>query len=554
MGGKSAESKKNAQVAAESATAAVALLGGASPNVPGALIVMGSVRCNGMPDDNEDLDLLIHPLGFRINGVPAAGAIVGNITLSIAVTLFFMVVVRLLARCNVSSRLEGADRLSAMKRAGAIIRYPSVLMPVPMMLLPGTLQSSLDLVFYPRNGTQTIGWLGLLSMFSVIGALTWRMKLPKSEVVDRKEKSCAWRYFLGTQMWKSHEDSPLFVERNGVVWDIYRDVKLARGRFFLIELIPLLPLTIISSFRSDDHTVCAIKVGLMAALLMVYTMVFVLGRLFLAPFVTHVMVIGHVFLILGLLGHCISYGIGKNDHWGVVWGLNFFTCALVACIVRAIYDFVTLLMDLYAGCKTGGKDKVKLEDLTQDVEDPFLDPENELETWDHHDTLRHSECSDTESSSTVELAKTHSSNHCLGAKNYVPAAYTEVSVVSRCESLLGVDRTPSLQPLQPGEAFPLGSRRRSFKVGSVSPARSRSSFGRPSSRASSTYTRESRLRGSSIVDLTGDGGAFPTSPGSELYSPIRNNSFAEVTLPPPRRCNTKTLVQKSTSKNSLTYI
>ena len=348
-------------VVADSATAAVgvaALLGGASgSSAPGQVMVIGGVRCVGIENDEEDLDVLMHPLGFRIGGVPAAGAIVGNMLLVVATGLLFVLLTRGLASLRFGRVGPGFHGQTPFVQASTLVRYPSVTMPIPLMLFPGTIQASFDLIFYPRGVlvADIMGWVGLAFCIGLT-AFYWRLSPPPLAYTKTVEGAGRLRrYILGPDEWVGAEGQFFYMERHGVVFEIYRDLAYLKGKYYLLELLPIFPLAIVSSIRSSDMTVCSVKAALLALTMLLYTAYMIWGRIFLSPFVLHIMVAAFALMVLGLVGHAVAYAKGDMDHWGIRYGMSLFMLSMLACLVRALFDLVTLARDIYTACTTGGR-------------------------------------------------------------------------------------------------------------------------------------------------------------------------------------------------------
>ena len=346
------------EIAAEGASVTVAvasLLGGASgSSAPGQVMVIQGVDCRGI-DDSEDLDLLMHPLQFRISGVPAAGAIIGNTLLIIVVIVAFTLALKLFELLHIGSRRAGSENCSAKVKAAALLRYPSVLVPIPLMLLPGILQASFDIMFYPRGGilVSVVGWLGCFVSLAGMGVLCIFSTVPTAGPAPRNA-GCVVTYLLGRERWKSHPGHALFVERYGVVFDIYRDLPWVRGRYFLLEVLPVVPMAAVTSVRSTNTDVCAAKCCVLAFIFAVWTLLLFRVRAFLAAFLLHLVVFTHAFMILGLLGHAAAFlSDDYANHWGVRWGLLLFSGSLVVAVIRALYDIITLVVDLVNACRKG---------------------------------------------------------------------------------------------------------------------------------------------------------------------------------------------------------
>ena len=342
--------------------AAAAVLGGASgSSAPGQMVVLSGVSCSEA-DDTEDLEFLVHPLGFRIGGVPAAGAVVGNLCLSVVVMAVLTAMLYLFKTCGLGTNAtprkgQHTTTTTTIERSAGMMRYPSVLAPIPLLLLPGAFQSALDIILYPRGTliVSLIGWSGLL--FILCGmAFLWRSTPPPlaTTVPVPPETGRVSRFFLGSKEWQAYPERPLFVASHGVVFDIYNELPWVRGRYFLLELAPIFPLAAIAIVRSTDPAVCATKCAGMALVIVIWTVVILRGRVFIAPAVTILMVAGNTLMLLGLMGHSMTYARGHDaQHWGIEGGMVLFAGSLMVSVGRAVYDFGTLCVDLYQKFRSG---------------------------------------------------------------------------------------------------------------------------------------------------------------------------------------------------------
>eukprot|EP00754_Rhynchopus_humris_P030122 Rhum_TRINITY_DN15258_c9_g1::Rhum_TRINITY_DN15258_c9_g1_i1::g.148181::m.148181 len=337
--------------------AVTALLGGASVTAaPGNVMILSGVQCTSDIDDTEKMNMLLHPLGFSIDGVPAAGAIAGNVILWLMICVGAPSLVALLRWCGFGRHRTDHPKVTNWNKASSLIRYPSVMLPIPMLLFAGVVYSSFDITFNPRKSSRVnaIGYTGLFVCVSFVAVLSHLSRLPKAtvtQVTDGRGK--VLQYFLGSEEWVSHSDDPLNVERHGIVWDIYRELKWLNGNYFALELIVLFPLSALVAIKSNQWTVCVLKMFALAATLASFSVFIVWCNIFFAPFLKHVVVMGNVALIVGLLLHALAYVSKDMQHWGIEVGVMFFMGSMVCCLLRASYDVITYARDVYVVYKAG---------------------------------------------------------------------------------------------------------------------------------------------------------------------------------------------------------
>ena len=335
---------KAATAAGAFAAGAAILGGGAAGAATGQAVVFTALKCQV---DDDDIELVVHPLQFKLGGEPEAGAVVGNILLSCAFALVTTLAVKALALTGRvgRKRARGFDGVTATQRTEAVLRYPSLMMTVPLVLFPGTLESALNLLVRPRGGAGVVlvGALGVAACLGFTAFLVRVVTRPAARLVCREESGPAKRFFLGDTVWESEDRSPLHVDRVGLAYDVYYNIGFLEGRYFACELIPLYFLAVIAAFQSADPGTCAVQAMLML-LVTTATAAFVLcTKVYISPFVTGVMALSNIFMAGGLLLHFIAFVKGDKEHWGVEYGTYMFTGALVMCILRALYDLYTIV-------------------------------------------------------------------------------------------------------------------------------------------------------------------------------------------------------------------
>ena len=436
-------------------------------------MIISNVECSSEIDDTEDMELLLHPLQFRIDGVPAAGAIVGNIALWACVVGVFTLVVYILSYLNIGvKRNEYQGEVSSWVKASSLLRFPSVLMPVPLLLVAGVVQSSFDIVFHPRDSTavNVIGYFGLIAT-AAFTAFLWKVStVPMASIQPLQEpRGAVGRFFLGSKEWKAYDDCPLYVERNGVVFDTHNELKWLRGKYFMLEVIIVYPIAALVSVKSNDFRICALKMALVAAILIGHTILVLWQKVFLVPFLTAVVVVGNVLMIIGLCLYVIAYSAKDMKYWTVDPAAVFFVAAMITCLVRALYDLCMFARDLYEGYKAADREKALKEAL---IEDDSENDRLELVDIDFMDEKeRHGVLED---SSALVPPDSPTNKRSLAGSMSKRGRYTSSPLLSDSVSSEGLFQ-PSAVLMAPGSKLsvpPLGASR-SSRDGIDSPARSK---------------------------------------------------------------------------------
>ena len=481
------------------------VVGGASTSAaPGNIMIISNIQCDDSIDDSEDLDLMMHPLQFRLNGVPAAGAIVGNVVLWFVVVALFMGVAHALSVFGYGQNLQ-AEGLSPFEKAASLMRYPSACLPFPMLLFAGVLQSSFDIIINPRDSfsVNAIGYGGMCMCLIFTYALKTVSKEPRATVRSLTEEEAGGkvkRYFMGVEGWASDEAAPLYVESHGVVFDIYRDMGWLRGNYFALELLILYPLAAIVSIRSSDWGICFVKVSSLALILLAYSFFVVYKNIFLVKFLTHVTVAGNVTMACGLLLMGVAYLSKDMGHPSTTAATAFFLVSMVLCLFRAVYDMLTFIYDMLIGYRAAKRTGADARKRFTHVDSDGSDDDMPVELFgilaaDMHDP---------------DLARSRGS---VEAPYYSPAA----AAASFCSGNSGphAGSVPAPAPVSPASLSPQplsplsaarpglpgsgrGGRRRSFAVGSGRPASLGETTGSLGSESPKTQTFQSRSFASTL--------------------------------------------------------
>ncbi|KAJ9449511.1 hypothetical protein DIPPA_09067 [Diplonema papillatum] len=358
------------------------LLGGtAATSAPMQAVIISSSNCEAATeapsDSTEKLDVLIHPFGFSVFSSVRAGAVVGNISLSVAVGLFFYGCVHLLMRLGLhaddpqtDSIANASPKPTAWTLSSAVVRYPSVIYPFAFFLLPGTLECSLALLFYSADsaGAFLVGLVGLAACLGLpvylfvrsgpidgsvfpdddrAGRLNWRDVLKGRTTV----KGFLLAYALGTHAWTSTKVSTLDVERHGMLFDLHRSMPWVRGRYFLLELAVSYPVTLAVVFQAVTWSACFNRSVAVAALLLAQTLFASGCDIFLSTFTKHLVVAANLCMVAGLL--LLAVAFHKEDVSGTEpeAAMAFLSAATFLSVIRAMFDLFVFWYDFACNLK-----------------------------------------------------------------------------------------------------------------------------------------------------------------------------------------------------------
>ncbi|KAJ9466103.1 hypothetical protein DIPPA_26665 [Diplonema papillatum] len=311
----------------------------------GALAVVGAVlECMLEHSIDGELELVIHPLGFRILGSFHAGAILGN-------TLIFSASAALIIA--VTAALQKIRR-TTWENACATARFPSILGITPMFLIPGTLQCSTELLLYPRDLKLTaVGLLGLglCTVFFYLVFWTTRKANFHSKSLPHAAGGGVKAYLLGTTVWVS--TSSLHTERLGLMFDMYAPpVKpvswfpsLEYGGYVLWEVGHLLPLSVLTVVRASTWTRCALKSFGLSLIFLLYLASCLRLRPFLASFMNHLVYAMTLIPGVGLLLIGIAFLSHDINSPLMTAGAYCFQAAMILTLVRTFYEVAMWLLD-----------------------------------------------------------------------------------------------------------------------------------------------------------------------------------------------------------------
>ena len=341
-----------AQTAVSSGLGVGAVVGSAaSPNIALLSAITNSLDCMGDQShgdgvrEESNLSFFLHPLRFRVEGSPHAGSIVGNICFSFVVALIVTAVVRVV--------MKRKDLTYEM--ASATLRYPSCTEIMPMFLYGSILQSSLEMILYPRGTFFVIlSTVGLLCCL-VFAYVVWKVGEPTKFAativgLHNAQQVPGWKkYFFGTAAWKSDSDEPQFVERQGIFFDVYRQVRwkiFNNGRYMVFEILILFPVTVISIIRAKSFTACAVKAFSMATVMLIACIVHWINEPFIIPFLNQLMLMVQVASLLSLILFGVGYVKEDMKTWEITTGYYLITLSLGLAMVRVVYDVLMWLLSV----------------------------------------------------------------------------------------------------------------------------------------------------------------------------------------------------------------
>ena len=339
-------------------------------------VAIGKTDCSDYGDDSEELPILLNPTKLSIDGVPMAGAVIGNIALCIGFCALLLIITAVLS----------VTTFNGWHDACSVIRNPSALYIGALFFFAATFDCAADLVAYPRTATTTvIGIVGCLFTIICLGGI-WRMGALahfRSEIkTNTNITSAAGKFLLGSTGWASKTATDGHTERYGIVFDIYDDKGCwTRGRFIFIEVGQAIPLTLITLTRPTDPAACALRVWSMGVVFLVYAGLCFAYKPFLAPFLNYLVPWTGLLPGLAMVFIGISYfGDDYRTHWGTTAGIWLVTITMYLSLLRVLYDTVTWLYEIYARVVEGRTMKTPVGVFEESDLDVSLYSEGELIT------------------------------------------------------------------------------------------------------------------------------------------------------------------------------
>eukprot|EP01064_Diplonema_japonicum_P038247 TRINITY_DN9189_c0_g2_i1.p1 TRINITY_DN9189_c0_g2~~TRINITY_DN9189_c0_g2_i1.p1 ORF type:complete len:824 (+),score=134.45 TRINITY_DN9189_c0_g2_i1:100-2571(+) len=292
--------------------------------------------------DDDPLPRVMHPLGFTVDDSNWAGCVVGNTILCAGLPAV------LFLAYTVMKVVHGGD---ATKAASAV-RYPSLVAPFQMLLMPSIVECAFHLLLNGSSRTVGYGVLGVATvvLFVVVLTLygftdTTKCRLMRPEASGSRLKS----YFLGGAAWASIH--PGYVEGRGVLFESFENLTWLRGQHYLVEFGHVIPLSILAAVPRLGRTGCIFKAGGMTAIMLLQTGTLLYVRCFVAGFLQHLTVLTCAALCLSLACATTSFVVAPY-YDEAMWenlALGFLEASLMLTLVRAVYDTVLFFADLTDG-------------------------------------------------------------------------------------------------------------------------------------------------------------------------------------------------------------
>ena len=373
------ESFKSSSSVVATASVATLIAGSGSSGGPAVRLAVTATILKCMGDDNhgdglhdeDDLSRLIHPLGFRIGGSPHAGSIVGNIAICVGTTALVT------AAIYAISNLLGKD----IEIMSSIIRYPSVTAMIPMFLFGGIVQSSVELLAYPRGIMYTLsGVMGIVfgGGFLFIMFCVGRKEVFNSQLEPALERNTFSKFMLGSHTWISIEGNHL--EKMGALFDVLTEhsdkgIKsiFRRGRYMMFELFHLLVLASLSVFRALSYESCAAKSFSLGTVMLSHVVITVYLQPFLALFLNRLMIMTSLLPTIGLFAAGVGYLLHDSQHWTITFAAITFFSAMMGALIRTAYEVITWMMDV---CSYKSKENCSQPPSNADESDGFIELQN----------------------------------------------------------------------------------------------------------------------------------------------------------------------------------
>ncbi|KAJ9445390.1 hypothetical protein DIPPA_09517 [Diplonema papillatum] len=378
---KPAQRAKEAAQTASLVAGIVSTVGLSNPGVSVLTVVLSQISCelDQEGEDEDDLDFVVHPLGFSLYGEQKAGAIVGNLAVCFAFAAFFYGVTHLAARLGTAAALEPSNGPPAPDEtaqyppwvlSAAVVRFPSAAFVPPLFLLPGTLECGVGLLAETRaDHDAAFKILGAAGITACLGfcAFLWRVSSgnPEATVVPLRELGADGRggwgarvrgYLFGREGWVSTSRDMLLVSRYGLLFDAYRELRWVRGKYFLLELCIAFPLTAMSFAPARSWSTCAAKAAALGLLFFAQGALLLYFDAFLSPFLRHLSVVSSTCMVVGLALHCHAYLRHSMTGSEFAAAVGFIAAALFLSLVRSIYDFLSFWFDLFCCWREAKRD------------------------------------------------------------------------------------------------------------------------------------------------------------------------------------------------------
>ena len=315
-------------------------------------VITGGLECLNGGHELVDLPWLLHPTGMHVMGSIRAGCVVGNLL----VTLGWFALL-CLAMAAISAWQSGSPLHLDWANALSYLRFPSSGGIVPLLFLPGTIDSSLTLATGGEEGLSpghaVLGVGGLIYSTSIL-SLLW-LSTTDASFGSRlrdcsfhpSESNCCTRYIFGSRVWESAAGRT-HTERMGLLFENYSEGNswLRRnGRYLLVEAGQVPLLVGLSAIGVSTWGGCAVKAFVTAAVFAGLTAISF--GVFLAPFLNHIVIGANAASSLGMACFGVVFILEDPGHPLLLVGALLLALGMLLSTMRSAYDIVTYIMDLF---------------------------------------------------------------------------------------------------------------------------------------------------------------------------------------------------------------
>ena len=360
--------------------------------------------------DDDPLPFIMHPTTFTISGSHWAGAVVGNSALILVMPLLLLACfhfiytfkarsiedasMRDLQRAlknnssheSVSSQYYTQEQLGRFK-AASYIRYPSLVLPFQMLLMPSILECSLHLLLNSTDSNIPYGVLGVLTNILFIAYLAYvgrtdhaQAELLRPKVPPRTLLKKVMAFFFGGAAWaNTPEGEPYYCERMGVFFDTYSYLPRLSGHYFLVEYAHVVPLSYLAALPLTGRGKCIFKTASMGSVLALQAGLLIWRTGYISAFLQHLTVVTCVVGSASMFASTISFA--AHDTFETKWGdasLILLQTMIYLTMLRGVYDILLFILDLVVGYRRGivsakqAERKVEAEERGDDESSPRM--------------------------------------------------------------------------------------------------------------------------------------------------------------------------------------
>eukprot|EP00754_Rhynchopus_humris_P030479 Rhum_TRINITY_DN15272_c6_g1::Rhum_TRINITY_DN15272_c6_g1_i1::g.148298::m.148298 len=372
------------------------------------LTLARGVQC--AESDDDPLPFIMHPTTFTLSGSHWAGAVVGNSALILVLPLLLLACFHLIytfktrsiedasvrdlqralknnsSRESVSSQYYTQEQLGRFK-AASYIRYPSLVLPFQMLLMPSILECSLHLLLNSTDSNIPYGVLGVLTNILFIAYLAYvartdhtQAELLRPKVPPATPLKKVMAFFFGGAAWaNTPEGEPYYCERMGVFFDTYSYLPRLSGHYFLVEYAHVVPLSYLAALPLTGQGKCIFKTASMGSVLALQAGLLVWRTGYISAFLQHLTVVTCVVGSASMFASTISFA--AHDTFETKWGdasLILLQTMIYLTMLRGVYDILLFILDLVVGYRRGivsakqAERKVEAEERGDDDSSPRM--------------------------------------------------------------------------------------------------------------------------------------------------------------------------------------